>query len=226
MEPGEIYVVIPAFNEAGAIAAVLDPLIREGFRVVVVDDGSMDSTAEISARSGAAVVHHALNCGQGAALQTGITFALRHGARYICTYDADGQHSPGDIRALASGLEAASADVALGSRFLGRAERITRWRRWLLKAAIVFTRAHSGLQLTDTHNGLRLLTGRAARRIHLLQPRMAHASEILVQIARLGLRYVEVPVTITYSAYSTRKGQSAFGSIRILFDLLIARALK
>ncbi len=226
METADIHVVIPAFNEAGAIVTVLAPLVREGFPVVVVDDGSRDATAELAAAAGAAVVRHALNCGQGAALQTGITYALRHGARYLCTYDADGQHSPEDIRALARGLEASQADVALGSRFLGRAERITPWRRWLLKAAIVFTRTHSGLKLTDTHNGLRLLTAGAARRIHLLQPRMAHASEILVQIARLGLRYVEVPVTITYSAYSTRKGQSAFGSIRILFDLLIARALK
>jgi hypothetical protein len=128
--------------------------------------------------------------------------------------------------ALAEALCRNDADVALGSRFLGRTGKIAFWRRGLLKSAILFTRMHLGLKLTDTHNGLWLLTADAARRIRLAQPRMAHASEILARVARLKLKYVEVPVTITYSEYSARKGQSALDSIRIVFDLLISRALK
>jgi hypothetical protein len=96
-------------------------------------------------------------------------------------------------------------------------------RRLLLRAAAWFTRATTGLRLTDTHNGLRAMTRRGASRIALRQNRMAHASELLHQIAHSGLRYVEVPVTIEYTAYSLAKGQRLSNSLKILVDLSAAR---
>jgi glycosyltransferase involved in cell wall biosynthesis len=224
--PGDIWVVIPAYNESEVIASVLEPLLTENYRVVVVDDGSTDSTFQSSRTTGAYVLRHATNLGQGAALQTGISFALLEGANFICTYDADGQHNPDDIRRLAQYLADANADVALGSRFLGGTENLPFIKRLVLKAAIVFTGIHSGLKLTDTHNGLRLMTEKAARSIRLRQPRMAHASEVLVKISERGLKYVEVPVKITYTEYSRQKGQSVLDSAKIVFDLLIARRLR
>ena len=99
--------------------------------------------------------------------------------------------------------------------------------KWLLlKIAVFFTNMHTGLTLTDTHNGLRLLTAGAARAIRLRQPRMAHASELLAMISKCHLKYVEVPVKIFYTKYSKKKGQSVFDSVKILFDLLIAGRLK
>ncbi len=89
----------------------------------------------------------------------------------------------------------------------------------LLKAATWFTRVTTGLHVTDTHNGLRAMTRRGARHIALRQNRMAHASELLDQIARSGLRFVEVPVTIDYSRYSMQKGQRLADSLTILVDL-------
>jgi glycosyltransferase involved in cell wall biosynthesis len=224
--PESIWVVVPAFNEATALASVLQEVMEPGYRVVVVDDGSSDSTAQTARSIGVTVIRHCINLGQGAALQTGIRWAISQGASYICTYDADGQHRVTDIALMAERMAATSADVTLGSRFLGQTHGMPAVRKFLLKLAIAFTTVHSGLRLTDTHNGLRLFTRDAALRLNLQQPRMAHASEILARIAECRFKYIEVPTSIRYTDYSRQKGQSALGSFRILFDLLIARALK
>jgi glycosyltransferase involved in cell wall biosynthesis len=218
-----IVVVIAAYNEASVIASVVADVRRASYPAVVVDDGSTDATGEIAARAGAFVVSHPVNLGQGAALQTGLDFALAQGADIIVTFDADGQHRAADIAPLIAALAANKADYALGSRFLGDAVNLPRKRRLMLTAATRFTRLTTGLDLTDTHNGLRAMTRRGASRIGLKQNRMAHASEILHQIAQSGLPYVEVPVTIEYSAYSLDKGQTLSESLAILIDLFARR---
>jgi glycosyltransferase involved in cell wall biosynthesis len=220
---GGVWVVVPAYNEARVIAGVVAELKRDAHRIVVVDDGSSDSTAEMAAECGAAVLRHPINLGQGAALQTGIEFALARGAELIVTFDADGQHRTADVARLIDALEAERADFALGSRFLGSAANIPPLRRMLLRGATLFTRLTTGLALTDAHNGLRAMTRRGALRIRLRQNRMAHASEILGQIAASGLKYVEVPVTIDYSSYSRAKGQRSGDLIVILLDLFARR---
>lgn len=221
-----VWVIVPAFNEATTITSVVADLVRRDYAVVVVDDGSTDGTGTSAAAAGAKVVTHACNLGQGAALQTGLQYALRHGAETLVTFDADGQHGASDIGALVEALSAQSADFALGSRFLGGTVGMPESRRLLLKLATWFTRLSSGLAITDTHNGLRAMTRRGASTIVLRQNRMAHASELLHHIARSGLRYVEVPVTIEYSAYSLAKGQSLADSLRVLVDLSAQRLLR
>jgi glycosyltransferase involved in cell wall biosynthesis len=217
-----IWVVIAAYNEARVIARVAGEVARRGYHVVVVDDGSADGTADCAAAA-AAVVRHPVNLGQGAALQTGIDYARQHGADVIVTFDADGQHRATDIERLVAALREAPADFALGSRFLGDAIALSTARRLLLRAATVFTQLTTGLRLTDTHNGLRAMTRRGAEKIRLRQNRMAHASEILAQIAASGLPYVEVPVRIEYTAYSLAKGQRLGDALAILLDLFARR---
>jgi len=224
ISPAQIYVVIAAYNEEAMIARVISGVRHAGHRVIVVDDGSKDATAQSAATAGATVLRHPFNLGQGAALQSGIDFALLSGAETIVTFDADGQHSPADIPRLAAALADENADFVLGSRFLGESSNIPRLRRLLLKTATLFTRLTTGLQLTDAHNGLRAMTRRGAAAIRLRQNRMAHASELLSQVGRSGLRYVERPVTIHYTAYSLAKGQKTSDSVIILLDLF-ARAL-
>jgi glycosyltransferase involved in cell wall biosynthesis len=218
-----IWVVIAAYNEAKVIADVVADVRSTGHRVVVVDDGSRDGTGDIAARAGAIVIRHPINLGQGAALQTGIDFALMQGAEVVVTFDADGQHRAADVAGLVDALQQNGADFALGSRFLGSAIDLPPTRRALLRAATWFTRATTGLSITDSHNGLRAMSRRGAARIHLRQNRMAHASEILDQIAVSGLKYVETPVTIQYSAYSLAKGQSLFDALLIVLDLFARR---
>jgi glycosyltransferase involved in cell wall biosynthesis len=218
---GRLWIVIPAYNEESTIVNVVRSLHLSGcVNVCVVDDGSRDRTAYLARQAGAHVLRHVINLGQGAALQTGISYALENGAEYLCTFDADGQHSAESVMDLMDALLQANADVALGSRFKGTSIAIPRLRRLLLKSALLFTKLHTHLSITDTHNGLRLLTKRAAQEITIEQSAMAHASEILQKIYLLKLAYVEVGVNVTYTDYSKGKGQSGFDSVKILLDLL------
>jgi polyprenyl-phospho-N-acetylgalactosaminyl synthase len=214
-----VWIVIAAFNEAAVIGPIVSDLLGRSYRVVVVDDGSHDATGQIALSAGATVVAHPANLGQGAALQTGIKFALQKGAGYVVTFDADGQHRSSDIAPLIDALIDHDAAYALGSRFLGSSRGMPFGRRLLLQAAIWLTRVMTGLRLTDTHNGLRAMTREGASRISLRQNRMAHASELLEQVAGSGLRHIEVPVTIDYTRYSLAKGQRLSDSVTILFDL-------
>jgi glycosyltransferase involved in cell wall biosynthesis len=225
-DPRSLWIVVPAYNEAKAIRPVVSSLRAQGYPVVVIDDGSADDTAGAALETGAIVLRHLLNLGQGGALQTGLTFCLESGARYICTFDADGQHRAEDIAPMWERLVTGGFDIVLGSRFLGDARGISLSRTLLLKAAVLFTRMHSGLKLTDAHNGLRVMTAEAAARLKLKQMGMAHASEIVDQIAKLQLKYCEAPVSVIYTDYSKAKGQSALESIRILMDLIVGRTLR
>ncbi len=219
-----VFIVIPAYNEAARIGRVLDGLRREGYRrVIVVDDSSEDRTGEVAKRAGAVVLRHEENRGQGAGLRTGIREALRRKASVIVTFDADGQHDPGEIGRLVAPVLAGKADAALGSRFLGRAPGMPWYKLVTLKGSILVERALLGVRLTDVHNGFRALSATAARRIRITRDGMAHASEIVYELRRKGLRCVEVPVTITYDAYARRKGQSVFNAFRILGELLKLR---
>src|SRR5262249_14627543 len=221
---GGIWIVVPAYNEARVLSGVISDLKRDGQReIIVVDDGSSDATAEVAAGCGAVVLRHPINLGQGAALQTGVEFALARGAEVIVTFDADGQLGAADVVRLVEALHIQRADFALGSRFLGSAVNMPAVRRMLLRAATLFTRLVAGLAMTDAHNGLRAMTRRGAQCIRLRQNRMAHASEILSQIAASGFKFVEVPVTIEYSRYSLAKGQRSGDLLVILLDLFARR---
>jgi glycosyltransferase involved in cell wall biosynthesis len=216
-----VVVVVPALNEDANIGRVVRDLRSAGYECLVVDDGSSDGTAAVARREGATVLSHLISLGQGAALQTGIDRALASGAQTIVTFDGDGQHRVADIERLLDALHRGAADFALGSRFLGASVNQPSSRRLLLVVAIWFTRLSTGLHLTDTHNGLRAMTRRGASAIRLRQNRMAHASEILHQIRRSRLPWVEVPVTIEYTEYSLAKGQRSVGLVAILADLLM-----
>lgn len=220
-----IFVVIAAWNEATRIRPVVDRLRASYPHVVVVDDGSTDATAAALEGSGAMVLRHLVNRGQGAALQTGIRFALLQGADVIVTYDADGQHDPGDIAALVKPVLAGECDVTLGSRFLGSAPNMPLARRLLLRGGIAFTRVVSRIRVSDVHNGLRAFSRDAAAALDIHMDRMAHGSEILDQIVALGQRYREVPVTIHYSADTLEKGQKPGNALRIAAQVLLGKLL-
>jgi glycosyltransferase involved in cell wall biosynthesis len=164
-----------------------------------------------------------INRGQGAALQTGITYALARSADYIVTFDSDGQHRVEDIARLVAPIERAEVDITLGSRFLGQAVNMSIWRRLLLKAGVVFTRVFSGIKVTDTHNGLRGFSRRGAQHIRITLDRMAHASELIDQVATAKLPYREVPVEIRYTDYSRAKGQGALGAVKIVIHYFFGR---
>ena len=218
----DVWIVIPVYNEGAVIADVVERT-RETFpNIVCVDDGSRDDSAERIATTGAHLVRHPVNLGQGAALQTGISYALAQpGMRYLVTFDADGQHRVEDAQTMLAVARTEGADVVLGSRFLEENEQIPLLKRVVLRTVVTLSPTARKLKLSDAHNGLRVLSRSAAERIHITQDRMAHASEILSAIAALKLTYREAPVTITYTDYSVAKGQRLSGAFTVLRDLMM-----
>lgn len=189
--------------------------------IVCVDDGSSDDSAQLTFDAGASLVRHPINLGQGAALRTGLDFALAQpGAEYFVTFDSDGQHQVEDALAMVTRLDTEPLDVVIGTRFLDQRTRVGALKRVVLRLAVLFERMRSGLKLSDAHNGLRAFNRTAATVIEIEQNRMAHASEITVQIGRHKLRYAEQPVHVLYTDYSRGKGQSLWNSVNILNDLL------
>jgi polyprenyl-phospho-N-acetylgalactosaminyl synthase len=221
-----IFIVIPAFNEERSIENVVNELAAFDYHIVVVDDGSAEPLLPDLEITNAYVLRHTINLGQGAALQTGIDFALEQGAEIIVTFDADGQHMATDIALLVSTLQQEEHDVVLGSRFLGDDSSVPTRRKFVLQAARFVNFFFTGLFLSDAHNGLRALTAEAAKKIRINEQRMAHATEILSEIKKHNLRYKEVPVMVHYSAYSMAKGQRSRDGFRIVFDLFLNKLFK
>jgi len=220
----DVTVVVPAYNEEARVGSVVAGLRQEFGTVVVVDDGSRDQTADLARAAGARVVRHPGNLGQGAALQTGFAYALTEpDMRYVVTFDSDGQHRVADALSLLQVARDSGVDVVLGSRFLSVESQIPRARRAVLRAGIAFTRATTRLGVTDTHNGLRVLTRRAVEQIDLTLADMAHASQLLGTISRRGLSWTEAPVVIDYADESRRRGQSNVNALNIVFDLALER---
>jgi glycosyltransferase involved in cell wall biosynthesis len=223
----DVWVIVPMFNEATVVRSVLTALRRFFPNVVAVDDGSADSSAAEAMAAGARLVRHAVNLGAGAAIQTGLEFALLDGAaRYFVTFDADGQHRAEDAAGMVDRLRSGHPEILIGSRFLGSTLGATSGRKSLLRVARVFEWLTSGVRLTDAHNGLRAFTRNFAERIDLTFSDMAHATELLVQIKKSQLPYAEHPVTIEYTDYSRSKGQRSINSVNIAVDVWLNHLLR
>lgn len=223
----DVAVIIPAFNEGSAVYETIQGIPDDFENIICVNDGSSDDTAAQISKTRATLVSHPINLGQGAALQTGIEYALLDpGVKYFVTYDADGQHRMEDVRKMIKHLKAKKLDIVLGSRFLGNAENITPGKKRILKLAIRFSNLTTGVKLTDTHNGLRVFNRFAAENLQLKMPDFSHASEIIERIAQKGLSYEEAPVTIVYTDYSRGKGQSMINAVNISFDMLFNKVVK
>ena len=145
------------------------------------------------------------------------------GVRRFVTFDADGQHRVEDALRMLAVLDETGVDIVLGSRFLGEVNGASALRRAVLKMAVRFSNATSGVKLTDAHNGLRAFNRHVADTMRITTSDMTHASEIIEIISRNGYTYVEVPVTIDYTEYSTQKAQPVLNAVNIAFDTLLRK---
>lgn len=214
--------VIPLYNEASIIGEVLAEAMQAFSSVICVDDASTDGSAEQAERAGAVVVRHPFNLGQGAALQTGVEFALRAGdAAYLVTFDADGQHRVVDAVAMVEHARQRDLAIVFGSRFMDKRTKPGMLRKIVLKTAVWITNQQTGMRLSDAHNGLRVIRRDAAARLDLRQNRMAHATEIVLQLGRTKLPWGEYPVHVLYTDYSRAKGQSLINSVNVLIDSIL-----
>jgi len=222
------FIIIPAYNEKGAISKVLDDLAILRCPIVVVDDGSLENIKEqVTKHKNVFYIRHKVNLGQGAALQTGIDFALRQGATYLVSFDADGQHSVEDIPAILDPVFNDEADIVLASRFLAKGHHNAPFLKMIvLKIGRWVNYFFTGLYLSDAHNGLRAMNRLAAITIRISENRMAHATEIIAQIKKHKLRYKEVAAKVIYTDYSKQKGQSTLNSLKIFFDLVLQKLFR
>ncbi len=218
----DTWLIVPLFNEGSVVRQVVEKAKTRFENIVCVDDGSTDDSSVEALLAGAVVIEHPINLGQGAALQTGLDFALaQSGAKYFVTFDSDGQHSVDDAERMVHRLRVEPLDVIVGSRFLDNRTNASVLKKLVLRLAVFFERVTTGVKLTDAHNGLRALNRAAASQLRIKQNRMAHASEIVARIGQHKLRYAEEPVHILYTDYSRAKGQSLWNSVNILSDLFI-----
>lgn len=220
IDTANVWIIIPAFNEAQVIGAVVGGLRSTFPHVVCVDDGSRDGTADIALRAGAHVVTHPVNLGQGAAIQTGVEYARRQpGATVFATFDADGQHRVADVLAMMRRLDRGDVDIVIGTRFGGSTVTHTPLlKRVILRAAAWLSPASRRLSLTDAHNGLRVFNRTVADNLALTMSGMSHASEFVSLIDENGWRVAEEPVEILYTDYSMSKGQPLLNGVNIVFD--------
>jgi len=226
-EAASIFVIVPCYNEGTVIRDTVSRLLEKGYQVVVVDDASSDNTKESLKGLPVYYIRHEVNLGQGAALQTGIEFALQAGADWLVNFDAGGQHDVGDIALMMELLNKEKAGIVFGSRFLAGAKaNISLSRKMVLRSARLVNYFASGILLTDANNGLRLMTREAALRMRITENRSTHSAQIQNMVRQNKIRYAECPVNISYTDYSRSKGIKNIASIRILYEMILFKIFR
>lgn len=215
-----IFVIIPFYNEQNILSFVLDQFNTNEYKIILVNDGSTDNSINICYNYSFTLLNHKENLGQGAALRTGILYAIENNADIICTFDSDGQHKLSDLKNMIDKFKCSNVDIILGSRFLNRNNLIPFRRRLLLKFAIFFHFILIGGKFTDVHNGLRVFSKYAALKLNFSADKMEHASFFISSILKNNLIYLEYPVDIIYTRYSINKGQKLPQIIKMGLNLI------
>jgi len=222
-------IIIPVYNEAKMVGRTIEEVLKNFPHVICINDGSTDESEFVLEQiAQIKTINHPINLGQGAAIQTGIDFALQDKKlEFFVTFDADGQHGINDVKNMIDSIQGSNTDIILGSRFLGSTQNMSALKKFILKLAIKFSNLTTGLTLTDTHNGLRVFNRKVAEKLNITMSDMAHASEITQRIADEKFVYKEMPVTITYTEYSVMKSHNPnLNAINILFDTLLHKVTK
>lgn len=220
--PRDITIIVPAYNEEKTILQVLDELKDRGYTVIVVDDGSTDSTPKLLRRfkddDRIHVYTHIINRGLGAALRTGIEAALLRGSSYIVTFDADGQHDPDDIENVCRPLIEDRADVVIGQRNFNEMPFSRNIGNFIMNIiTLIFYR----VWFPDSQSGLRGFTRKAAQRIKIKDRGYGVSSEIISEVKKNGLRLKGVPIKTIYTPQTISKGTNVTVGIKILLKLII-----
>lgn len=211
----DVWIVIPAYEEEMTIGSVLEGLNKEGYdRVIVVDDGSEDRTAEISRSKGAKVVSHKDNQGLGAAIRTGLKEARSRGAEVVVTFDADGQHDPKEIDRLIEKLD--GADFVIGER---SREQMPLNKRVGNYGLDVITYMLGGV-LTDSQSGFRAFGPKALAKIRIRSDKYSVSSEIVIQVGEKNLEFESISIKGIFTDYSKSSGTTIASGLKIFLDLL------
>ena len=219
--------VIPAYNEARAIEDVLIGVRDVVDAMIVIDDGSSDTTSAIALRYTPHVVHHAINRGLGATLKTGFDVAGHLGATMVVTIDGDGQLDPHDIPRAVARMNETSADVVIGSRMLVEDSGMPLIRKIYNHIGNWYTAVLFGIRVTDSQSGLRLFRATVLPHLRLVSDHMAISSEIIAELGRNHFRIAEIPITVRYNEYTMNKprSQNFLEGIQTAWKLLLKKIL-
>ncbi|MDQ6671606.1 MAG: glycosyltransferase family 2 protein [Chloroflexota bacterium] len=218
---GNVVVAIPAYNEDRFIGSLVLKLRARGHRVLVVDDGSTDTTAELAEAAGATVVRHPTNLGKTAAVETAFDHARRMGADVLVLIDGDSQHDPADVHSLAEPILNGDADMVVGSRFAGRRSVIPRWRVAGQHALTMATNIGSGLHMSDTESGYRAFSRRALDEMRFNGRGFSIEPESQFQAKQHGWKVVEVPIRVHYELAMKRNPVwHGFGQVDAILRLI------
>ena len=226
-----VCIIIPAYNEAEIIGNVIKntQLAFEQSpyktKIVVVNDGSADTTADIAKISGATVISHILNSGAGGATATGLRYAEKHGFDIACTMDADGQHNPADVVKGVQQLIDKKADLMIGSRLIN-VEGMSRVKVIGNKGLSFITNILFGIHSTDSQSGLRVFSRKALENLKWKTSGYEFCSEMLWRAHQLGLSIGEYPIEAIYTDYSKAKGQNNWNAINIVKSLVKRRIME
>lgn len=219
----EVVAAIPCFNEERFIGSVVVKTRKYVDRVIVVDDGSTDATAEVAEAAGAQVIRHKKNQGKGMAIRSAFEWAKGSGCKALVLLDGDGQHEPADIPTLLSPVLAGEADMVVGSRFLAASDNIPRYRRIGQHLLTLVTNLGSRVRLTDSQSGFRAFSCKAINDMSFAEGGLSVESEMQFSISRSGLRVAEVPIEVSYVDKAKRSpighGMSVLSRVLVLFSL-------
>lgn len=219
----DLFVIMSAYNESQELRVGVEKIQKLGFKnIIVIDDGSKDDTYDVMmSLKGIYALSHKINRGQGAGLQTGITFALKQGAKYIVVLDADGQHSAEEIDRLVAPVINGECDIAIGTRFRGDTSKsnVPLIKKIFLRFGIFTLWFLFGLYLTDSQNGFKAMNAKAAKSMKFMFDKYEYCSEIVDIIKINKLKVLEVPVTVIYTEHSLADGQKLSNSVMIIWHM-------
>ena len=223
----KVVIIIPAYNEEKSIKTIVNSCQLLGYNnIMVVDDGSTDTTSRIAREAGATVVSHIINRGVGAATQTGLQAARLLGADIAVTIDADDQHKPQDIKKLINALLTKKSDIVIGSRFLNHENSVPLMRQVFNRIANIITFFLAGIMLTDSQSGLKAFSRKALETIQISTNGFEFSSEIIREAHYYKLAITEVPVSVVYTPYSLSKGQNLSTGLTTIFRLIIRTLMR
>ncbi len=216
IEQKNIWIIIPAKNEAKNITKVLELTKQYAKNIIVVDDGSNDGTAAIAEQQNSKVLKHIINLGKGAALKTGCDYAVNKGAEIIIAMDADLQHEPKEIPNFLNALEKNNADIVFGYRQLNQKMPIVlKFGNFVINRIIYFL---YGINLKDSQSGYRCFTKQAYQKMRWNAFDYSMESEMIARAGKNKLKYIEIPIQTIY--HDNYKGTTVFDGIKIVIKMI------
>ncbi|MDZ7263170.1 MAG: glycosyltransferase family 2 protein [candidate division KSB1 bacterium] len=196
-----IAAIIPAYNVAATIAQVIAGVQRwiDPSRIVVIDDGSTDATAQIAKDAGVVVLQNSTNQGKGAALKLGFEYVCANSFEAVITLDGDSQHDPAEIPRFMECYSKTRADLILGDR-TGDFSQMPLDRQFSNKMTSLIISLLTGTRVQDSQSGYRLIKTEILKRLKLISHRYETESELLVKALRQGFQIAHVPIRTIYNA--------------------------